>query len=120
MSRRPKHPELTLNRAAFDHMQRARKLGESLDTRLAAKKEAADDWQPDDSFRRDFEMVTQTLKQCGEMMIRSQEAFKKHLENMSDAQLAAQMREEIIRGAAGLTDEEFNLIVSARGRKGRS
>lgn len=119
MGRRPKNELSGLARAAKAQLVRAEALGKSLDARVKLKKNASEEWTPDEDFRRDFAAVTNTLQHAGNAMIRGLEANKKDLGGLTEEQLTAQFQAEIISMAQTVSDEDWNRMVEARRKAGR-
>lgn len=119
MGRRPSNDLIYIARTARAQIVRAEKLGKSLDARLKIKKEAAEDWSPDEDWRRDFASVTQTLQHAGNSYIRAIEGNKNATSNLSDEQLQAQFNAELIGAAASLTDDQWARMVEARQKSKR-
>lgn len=113
MGRRPKNELAALAGAARAQLRRAEALGRSLDLRMKVKKEASDEWTPDEDFRRDFASITNTLQHAGNSLIRALEGNKSHLGGLSDAQLEAQFNEEMVRAAGTMTDEQVQRFLDA-------
>lgn len=80
------------------------------------KREASSEWSPTEDDRRDFSSITQTLQHAGNAMIRGLEANKKDLGGLSEEQLSAQFREEIIRSAQEMSEEEWQRMCEARAK----
>lgn len=118
MGRRPKNPLAGLARAANDQIKRAELLGKSLDERIKMKREAASNWVPNEDDRRDFLSITQTLQHAGNAMSRAMEDNKKNLGGLTEEQLQAQLRAELVAIVQTLSDDEWNMLVEAR-MKGR-
>ncbi len=114
MGRRPKNELAGLARAARLQIARADQLGKSLDIRMKIKKEASDQWTPDEDFRRDFAAITNTLQHAGNAMVRGLEANKKDLGGLTEDQLQAQFNAELINSAQTMSDEDWNKMVEAR------
>lgn len=119
MGRRPKNELGALARAAKAQIARATELGKSVDARMRIKKEASEQWTPDEDFRRDFTAITNTLQHAGNAMTRALEGNKKNTDGLTEAQLEAQFNAEIIRSAQTMTDAEWALMVEARAKAGR-
>ena len=117
MGRRPRNELIYLARAARAQLIRAEKLGKSLDIRLKDKQKAADDFIPDEDWRRDFAAVTTTLQHAGNSLVRALESNKKDLSGLSEAQLEAQLNAEIVNSANHLTNEQWQAMVDARAKK---
>lgn len=114
MGRRPKNELASLARAARSQLALAEELGRSLKERVKMKKEASEQWTPDEDWRRDFASVTNTLQHAGNAMIRAGEANKKNLGGLTEEQLQAQFDAEIITSAQNISDEDWNRMVEAR------
>jgi hypothetical protein len=117
MGRKPKNPYAALAEAARAHLRRANALGKSIDDRLEAKRKAAEDWVPDESFREDFEMVTRTLRDAGACLGKALEGEKKALGGMTEEQLLAQLKAEMLVIVRTLTDAEWQALVDARNKQ---
>jgi hypothetical protein len=94
-------------------------LGKSLDRRLKAKLDAADDFTLDEDFRRDFAAITTTLQHAGNSLIRAMEGHKKDLGGLTEEQLTAQFNAEIISSAQSLSDEQWQKMIDARAKARR-
>lgn len=94
-------------------------MGKSLDKRIAVKREAADDWTPDEDFRRDFAAITNTIQHAGNSLVRALEGNKKNLGGLTEEQLEAQFRAEIVTSAQSMSDEDWQRMVAARAKQGR-
>jgi hypothetical protein len=94
-------------------------LGKSLDRRLKAKLDAADDFTLDEDFRRDFAAITTTLQHAGNSLIRAMEGHKKDLGGLTEEQLTAQFNAEIISSAQSLSDEQWQKMLDARAKARR-
>lgn len=116
MGRRPKNELAALANAARAQIKRAELLGKSLDLRLKKKLEASPEWVPDEDFRRDFASITQTLQTAGNAMSRALEDNKKNNSGLSEDQLNAQLKAEIVRIAQVMSDEEWNAMCVARAK----
>ena len=119
MSRRPKNELAALASASRAHLQRANALGRSLDERMKVKKEASEQWTPDEDFRRDFAAITTTLQHAGNSLIRALEGNKKNLGGLTEEQLEAQFNAEIVNSAGQLTDEQWQRMQEARAKARR-
>lgn len=119
MPRASKNPLSGLAKAARDQLRRAEQLGKALDTRIKIKKDVAPEWTPSEDDRRDFAAITQTLQHAGNALIRGLEANKKDLGGLTEEQLQAQFRAEILKMAAEMSDEDWNTMVDARRKAGR-
>lgn len=119
MPRRPKNELAALAAASRAHLQRANALGRSLDERMRIKRAAADDWTPDEDFRRDFAAITNTLQHAGNSLIRALEGNKKNLGGLTEEQLEAQFNAEIVNSAQSLTDEQWARMCEARAKAPR-
>lgn len=117
MGRRAKNELASLARAAKAQITLAEELGRSLRNRLKLKKEASPEWTPDEDFRRDFASVTATLQHAGTAMIRGLEANKKDLGGLTEDQLEAQFRAELIKSAQEMSDDDWNMMVEARRKR---
>ena len=116
---RPGNELAALARAATAQLKRASELGKSLDSRIKMKREASPEWSPTEDDRRDFAAITNTLQHAGNAMIRGLEANKKDLGALTEEQLEAQFREELIRAAQSMSDEDWNRMLEARARAKR-
>ncbi len=58
--------------------------------------------------------VLNTLQHAGNAMIRGLEANKKDLGGLTEEQLTAQFRAELIKSAQEMSDEEWNRMCEAR------
>lgn len=114
---RPKNELAHLARTARAQLLRADKLGKSLDVRLRTKQAAADDFVPDEDWRRDFLSVTQTIQHAGNSLIRALEGNKKDMGGLTEAQLEAQFQAEIVQAAGSLTEEQWARMSEARAKK---
>jgi hypothetical protein len=114
MGRTPKNELTSLARTSKDHLRRAEALGKSLDLRMKAKQKAADNWIPDEDWRRDFAAVTTVIQHSGKSLMSALESNKKNLGGQTTEQLEAQFREEIIAAAGSMTDEDWEAMVKAR------
>ncbi len=119
MGRKPKNELAALARAARAQVSRAEMIGKSLDSRMKIKKSASEEWVPNEDDRRDFAAITNTLQHAGNAMIRGLEANKKDLGGLTDEQLEAQLKAEMIRTAQTMSDDEWLLMVEARRKAGR-
>lgn len=119
MGRKPKNEHASLARAARAHIYRAEALGKSLDARMKLKREASPEWTPDEDFRRDFAAVTNTLQHAGNAMDRALEGSKKNTDGLTEEQLEAQLKAEIVASAQTLSDEEWDLMKAARVKAGK-
>lgn len=119
MPRRPKNPLAGLASAANAQLKRAEAIGKSLDSRIKIKKEVSPEWTPTEDDRRDFAAITQTLQHAGNALIRGLEANKKDMGGLTEEQLQAQFRAEIIKAAAEMSDDDWNLMVDTRRKAGR-
>jgi hypothetical protein len=107
----------TLARTARDHLSRARMLGTSLDKR--AKHEARNGgglelWQPDDSWRADFDKVSTAIVQAGNALQKALEANQKKLGGMTVEQLEAQLIAELPRLAQTFTPAQWESLDRVR------
>jgi hypothetical protein len=109
----------SLAKTAQAQLKRAEALGKSLDERLKKKREASDEWTPDEDFRRDFAAVTVALQHGGNSLIRALESNKENLGGLTVAQLEAQYSFEIVKAATQLTDEQWDAMKTARAKAGR-
>lgn len=116
MGRKPKNELAALARASRDQIKRAELLGKSLDARLKKKRDLSDEWTPDEDFRRDFASITQTLQHAGNAMSRALEDNKKNLGGLTEEQLMAQLKAELVPIVQSLSDEEWNLLCEARAK----
>lgn len=116
MGRRPKNPLAGLARAANDQIKRAELLGKSLDARIKMKRDASPEWTPNEDDRRDFASITQTLQHAGNAMARALEDNKKNLGGLTEDQLIAQLKAELIPIVQSLSDGEWNLLLEARNK----
>lgn len=114
MGRRAKNELADLARTAKAQLKRADLLGKSLDARLKAKTQAAENFTLTDDDRRDFASITQTIQHAGNSLVRALEGNKKNLGGLTTEQLAAQFRAEIVAAAQTLTDEEWACMLEAR------
>ncbi len=112
---RSKNDLVTLARAARAQLLRAQALGKSLDVRMESKREAAEGWTPDDSWRADFGNVTTAIVQCGNSLAKALEGRKKDLAGATTEQLEAQLKAELAR----MSDEEWAALTAARGKKSK-
>ena len=120
MGRRPKNELSALARAARAQVSRAEALGRSLDNRIKMKREASPEWTPNEDDRRDFAAITNTLQHAGNAMIRGLDANKKDLGGLTDEQLTAQFKAEIINSAQTMSDEDWQRMKEARLKAGRT
>ncbi len=116
---KPRNDIASLARAARAHLRRADALGKSLDARTKEKMRASDVWSPDEEWRRDFASVTAVLQHTGNALTKALEANRSSLADLSDEQLAAQFRSELVSSAQSLSDEDFAAICDARAKAGR-
>lgn len=116
MGRTPKNELASLARAAKAQIARAEALGKSIDSRMKTKKEASDQWTPDEDFRRDFSAITNTLQHAGNAMTRALEGNKKNLGALTEDQLQAQFNAEIINSAQSMSDEDWQRMCEARAK----
>lgn len=116
MGRRPKNELAALANAARAQIKRAELLGKSLDLRMRKKIEASPEWVPDEDYRRDFASITQTLQTAGNAMSRALEDNKKNNSGLTEDQLNAQFKAELIRVAQTMTDDEWRLMLEARAK----
>lgn len=119
MGRKAKNELAALARAAKAQVARAEALGKSLDNRVKMKREASPEWTPNEDDRRDFAAITNTLQHAGNAMIRSLEANKKDLGGLTVEQIEAQFREEIIRSAQSMSDDDWQRMCEARRKAGK-
>lgn len=117
MARRPRYELDVLAKTAREQLQRAEALGKSLDRRLKAKREAADDWVPDEDFRRDFASINAVIQHGGTALIRAIEHNKKNFGELTEDQLEAQFDAELVRSAQTMPDEQWQMMVAARAKK---
>lgn len=116
MSRKPKNELAALARAAKAQISRAEALGKSLDSRIKMKREASEEWTPNEDDRRDFAAITNTLQHAGNAMRGALEGNKKNLGGLTEEQLQAQFNAEIINSAQTMTDEEWARMCEARAK----
>lgn len=119
MGRRPQNPLQALADAARDQLRRARALGRSLDERIKVKQAASPEFTMDEDARRDFAAITTTLQHAGNSLIRALEGNKKDLGALSEDQLEAQFRDEIVRAAQAMSDEDWQRMCAARAKAGK-
>lgn len=119
MGRTPKNELQALAKASRQQLLRAEQLGKSLDQRMKLKREASEEWTPDEDFRRDFAAITNTLQHAGNSLIRALEGNKKNLGGMSEEQLTAQFNAELVTSAQSLTDEQWSKMNEARAKARR-
>lgn len=119
MGRRPKDEMAALALTARAQIKRAEALGKSLDLRMAAKKDAAEDWIPDEDWRRDFASVTTVIQHAGNSLMRALEGSQKNLGNLTDAQLEAQFQAELVKTATSISDDDWEKMQAAREKKAR-
>lgn len=119
MGRQPKNELGALARASRAQIARATELGRSLDERTKIAKEASSQWTPNDDWRRDFAAITNTLQHAGNAMTRALEGNKKNTDGLSEAQLEAQLKSELVRSAQTLDDEEWAIMCAARAKAGK-
>lgn len=107
--------------AAVARMQLAiaKELGDSLKTRMEIRKKTAPDWTPDEDWRRDFQSVTTTLQHAGQSLMRALEGQKKNLGTLTEEQLEAQFRSELIKAAHTISDEDWQRMCEARANRGQ-
>lgn len=86
---------------------------------MKVKKEASEQWTPDEDFRRDFAAITTTLQHAGNSLIRALEGNKKNLGGLTEEQLEAQFNAEIVNSAGQLTDEQWQRMQEARAKARR-
>lgn len=118
MGRNPKpgNEHVALAVAARAHLRRAEALGKSLDQRMKVKKSVSDEWTLDDDYRRDFAMITQTIRDCGAALQKALEGNKKQLGGLTEQQLEMQFQAEIIKAAAQISDEDWQRMCEARAK----
>ncbi len=80
------------------------------------KREASPEWSPTEDDRRDFAAITNTLQHAGNAMIRGLEANKKDLGGLTEEQLTAQFRAELIKSAQEMSDTEWQAMLDARAK----
>lgn len=119
MARKAKNPLASLAGAANAQLKRAELLGKALDARIKIKKGASPEWTPNEDDRRDFAAITQTLQHAGNALIRGLDANKKDLGGLTEAQLEAQFRAELVKSAQEMSDDDWNMMVDARRKAGR-
>jgi len=71
-------------------------------------------WVPDDTWRADFNQVTQATVQAGNALHRALEGNAKKLGGMSTEQLEAQFKAELLRAAAHFTAEDWARLDQVR------
>lgn len=93
-------------------------LGASLDERQAyGIKEAKKDgrpWVPDDTWRADFDKVSNCVSRMQVALREALEGQAKQLAGMTAEQLEAQLRAELVRLAPQFTHEEWALLDKVR------
>lgn len=114
MGRRPKSEYTALARAAKAQLALADSLNASLKERMRVKRDASEMWVPDEDWRRDFASVTNTLQHSGNALTRALSENKKDLAGLTEEQLTAQFRAELIKSAQEMSDAEWNAMVEAR------
>lgn len=119
MSRRPKNELAALATAARAQLNRATLLGRSLDLRLKAKVKAADEFTLDEDARRDFQSITHVIRDAGAALIKAVDGEKKNLGDLTEAQLEAQFRAEIVSAASSMSEDDWNKMCDARAKAGR-
>jgi hypothetical protein len=117
MARKFKGELARLATTTQEQLARAEALGKSLDRRMKKAQDAAEDWTPNDEWRRDFATVTSVIKDCGAALQRALEGNEKTLGGMTTEQLEAQFNAEIIRSAQTLTEEQWQTMVAARAKR---
>lgn len=110
--RRNQYSELA--KAARDQLKRAEALGRSLDERATRMKEAADDWEPSEDWRRDFAAVNAAIQHAGSSLVKALEGNQKFLAGLSEDQLDEQLRTELVRNARDMSEEAWQRMVKAR------
>lgn len=118
MGRKPKpgNDFDALARAARSHLRRCDLLGKSLDSRMKIKLEASPEWVPDEDFRRDFAAITSTIKDAGAALTKALDANKKDLGGLTEEQLEAQFKQELINAAQTMSDEDWQRMCEARAK----
>jgi hypothetical protein len=116
---KPSNEYDALAKAAKAQLRRGEALGKSLDLRMKLKREASEEWVPDEDFRRDFQSITTTIQHCGAALIRALEGNKKNLGSLTEAQLQAQLEAELVGSATALTDEQWARMAEARAKAQR-
>lgn len=116
MGRRPKNELADLARTARAQLQRAKALGVSLDKRVETKRKVADDWIPDEEWRKDFANVTTAIQHAGNSLIRALEGNKKDLGGLTEEQLEAQLNAELVTSAQKMSDEQWQRMCEARAK----
>lgn len=119
MGRRPQNEFAALAASANDQLRRAKMLGRSLDARIKLKREAAAEFTLTEDDRRDFQSITQTIRDCGAALVRALDANKKDLGGLSEDQLTAQYQAEIIKAAPEIPDADWQRMCEARAKAGR-
>lgn len=115
--RKANNPLYALSALATKQLHLAQQLSKSLENRAKTKAEIAPDWTPDEDWRRDFQSVTTALQHAGQGLIRAQEGTKKNLGTLTEKQLEEQLVAELKRGAAAMTDEEWQAMADARAKR---
>ena len=108
-----------LAQAARMQLSIAKELGASLKLRMEIRKKASPEWIPDEDWRRDFQAVTTAMQQAGQCLMRATEGAKKSLGNLTEEQLEAQFRAEIIKAAQTISDEDWARMCEARANRGK-
>ena len=119
MPRRPKNELASLARAARAQLDRATLLGRSLDLRLKAKVKAADEFTLDEDARRDFQSITHVIRDAGAALIKAVDGEKKNLGDLTEAQLEAQFRTEIVSAATSMSEEDWQKMCESRAKGNR-
>jgi hypothetical protein len=116
MGRPPKNEFSSLAKSANAQLRRAEMLGKSLDERLKAKRKAADEFTLNEDDRRDFQSITQTIRDCGVALVRALDANKKDLAGLSEDQLTVQFQAELVKAAQEISDDNWARMVAARAK----
>jgi hypothetical protein len=116
MGRPPKNEFSSLAKSANAQLRRAEMLGKSLDERLKAKRKAADEFTLNEDDRRDFQSITQTIRDCGVALVRALDANKKDLAGLSEDQLTDQFQAELVKAAQEISDDNWARMVAARAK----
>ncbi len=115
---RPKNDLARLIKAANEQLDLAKMLRASLLTRakhgaVAASKKA-EAWQPDDSWRADFNSATQAIDRAGKALKDAMDARAKQLATMSVEELEAQFISELKRAAPHFSRDTWDLLDKIR------
>lgn len=118
MGRRAKNELSRLAGAARQQLALAEQLNKSLKKRMETKKAVAEDWIPDEDWRRDFASVTTAIQHAGNSLMRANEGTKKNLNGMSEDELRAKLMVQLVENAAAIPEDMWQQMCAARARKG--